>query len=99
LAAIVVFHYLSQKYILFGIILIMIPFYKAFSLFIRVLSKPVLNYAKRVHSSQEMHSSSVRVFFIYMGNLYHRYDSMINRKFLKIKSHFAHKPLNDELAL
>jgi len=30
----------------------MIPFYKAFSLVLRVFSKPLLSYTKRVHSSR-----------------------------------------------
>ena len=77
----------------------MIPFYKAFSLLLRVFSKPLLNYTKKVHSSQEAQSKIVRQLFIALGNSYHRYDSTINRKFLKINSQFAFKPLSDELAL
>ena len=77
----------------------MIPFYKAFSLILRVLSRPILNYTKKVHSSGEAQSMKVRKFFIFMGNFYHRYDSAINRHFLKIESNFAHKPLSEELAL
>jgi len=41
----------------------------------------------------------VRKMFIFLGNLYHRYDSAINRRFLRIESNFAHKSLSDELAL
>jgi hypothetical protein len=41
----------------------------------------------------------VRRMFIFLGNLYHKYDSAINRRFLRIGSNFAHKPLSDELAL
>jgi hypothetical protein len=62
----------------------MIPFYKAFSLVLRVLSRPLLAYTKKVHSSGEAQSMRVRRFFIFMGNFYHRYDSTINRRFLKI---------------
>lgn len=77
----------------------MIPFYKAFSLVLRVLSRPILAYTKKVHSSGEAQSMQIRRFFILLGNFYHRYDSAINRRFLKIESSFAHKPLSDELAL
>ena len=73
----------------------MIPFYKAFSLLLRVFSRPLLNYTKRVHSSGEAQSLRLRVFFIYLGNFYHRCDSAINRRFLKIESQFAFKPLNE----
>jgi hypothetical protein len=77
----------------------MIPFYKAFSLILRVLSRPILNHTKKVHSSGEAQSMQMRRFFILMGNFYHRYDSAINRRFLKVESSFAHKPLSEELAL
>lgn len=77
----------------------MIPFYKAFSLILRVLSKPLLSYTKRVHSSREAQNLKIRQLFIQLGNFYHRFDSAINRRFLKITSQFAYKPLSDELAL
>lgn len=77
----------------------MIPFYKAFSLIMRVISKPLLSYTKRVHSSKEAQNLKIRQLFITLGNFYHRFDSTINRKFLKINSQFAYKPLSDELAL
>ncbi len=77
----------------------MIPFYKALSLVLRVFSRPLLNYTKRVHSSGEEQSLIVRSMFIKLGNFYHRFDSTINRHFLKIHSQFAFKPLNNELAL
>jgi hypothetical protein len=41
----------------------------------------------------------IRTFFIRLGNFYHRFDSAINRRFLKINSQFAFKPLSDEIAL
>ena len=37
--------------------------------------------------------------FIGLGNFYHGFDSAINRRFLKVSSQFAFKPLSDELAL
>ena len=77
----------------------MIPLFKVFSLLLSVFSKPLLNYTKKVHSSKEAQSLYVRLFFIRLGNYYHRFDSTINRKILKINSQFAFKPLNDELAL
>lgn len=73
----------------------MIPFYKAFSLVLRVFSRPLLAYTKRVHSSGEAQSLRVRVFFVRLGNFYHKLDSAINRRFLKVESQFAFKPLND----
>ena len=77
----------------------MIPLFKVFSLLLRVFSKPLLNHTKKVHSSKEAQSLYLRIIFIKLGNFYHRFDSHINRKFLKINSQFAFKPLNDELAL
>lgn len=77
----------------------MIPFYKAFSLILRVFSKPLISYTKKVHSSREAQNMYVRQFFVKLGNFYHRFDSSINRKFLKISSQFAYKPLSDELAI
>jgi optic atrophy 3 protein len=41
----------------------------------------------------------IRQMFISLGNFYHNFDSTINRKFLKISSQFAYKPLSDELAI
>ena len=73
----------------------MIPFYKALSLVLRVFSRPLLNYTKKVHSSREAQSMLVRTMFIRLGNFYHRFDSTINRHFLRINSNFAFKPLND----
>ena len=55
--------------------------------------------AKGVHSSKEAQNLKIRQLFITLGNFYHRFDSTINRKFLKINSQFAYKPLSDELAL
>ena len=73
----------------------MIPFYKVFSLVLRTLSKPLLNYTKRVHTNREAKSKVFRTIFIGLGNFYHRFDSYINRQFLKVKSQTAFKPLND----
>lgn len=64
----------------------MIPFYKAFSLILRVFSKPLLSYTKQMHASREVKGLSMRQFFIRLGNYYHRFDSTINRRFLKINS-------------
>jgi hypothetical protein len=72
----------------------MIPLYKVFSLITRVFSRPLINYTKKMHANNK-DNSRLRVFFIHFGNFYHRVDSQINRKFLKIQSEFAFKPLND----
>ncbi len=64
----------------------MIPLYKAFSLVIRVFSRPLINFTKKMHANNHTEDSRLRVFFIWFGNLYHRVDSTINKRFLKIQS-------------
>lgn len=76
----------------------MIPFYKAFSLFMRVFSRPLIAYTKKYHSNNTS-SVLVRLAFIRLGNFYHRIEAKINRKFLNINSEFAFMPLNEELAV
>ena len=78
----------------------MIPFYKLLSLLIRVFSRPLINYTKKIHLNNNSGEQEIlRTIFIRCGNFYHRWETKINKKFLKIESNFANKPLNDELAL
>lgn len=78
-----------------------LPIYKVISLVIRVFSKPVVNYMKQTHIKNNTSgpNSKFRQAFIYLGNTYHKGEAFINRKFMKIESQYAHKPLNDELAV
>jgi hypothetical protein len=62
----------------------MIPFYKAFSLIMRVFSRPLISYTKKYHANNDKQSKIVRLWFIRLGNFYHKVDSKINQKFLKI---------------
>jgi hypothetical protein len=52
-----------------------------------------------MHANNPSKSTRLRTMFIRFGNFYHRIEAQINRKFLKIQSEFAFKPLNDELAM
>lgn len=64
----------------------MIPLYKVFSLLIRVFSRPLINYTKKIHANNPKQSFKLRQFFIWFGNFYHRNEAKINRKFLKVQS-------------
>lgn len=78
-----------------------LPFYKVISLVIRVISRPLVNQFKHKHlknNGQETHPY-VRAAFIWLGNSSSRWEAWINRRFMKIDSQFAYKPLNDELAI
>lgn len=80
----------------------MLPLFKVFSLLIKIFSKPVVNYTKKFHMSNQHRSHQyIRSFFIFLGNKYHIFETKINRKFLNVSSEFAFriKPLNDEDAI
>lgn len=78
-----------------------LPLYKVISLFIRVFSRPLINYTKQIHRKNNHFNeeSSLRKSFIWLGNSYNRLEMYVNRKFMKIETQFAYKPLNDELAI
>jgi hypothetical protein len=78
-----------------------LPLYKVASLFIRVFSRPLINYTKHIHiKNNHLHEKSpLRKGFIWLGNWYNRLEVYINRRFMKIETQFAYKPLNDELAI
>lgn len=80
----------------------MLPLFKIFSLVIRVFTRPMINYTKRYHLSNNKNNPELlRTFFIRMGNHYNRLESIINRKFLKIETPdvLFVKPLSDDVAL
>ena len=80
----------------------MLPLFKVFSLLIKIFSKPVVNYTKKFHMSNQHRSHEyIRRFFIFLGSKYHLFETKINRKFLNVSSEFAFriKPLNDEDAI
>ena len=80
----------------------MLPLFKVFSLLIKIFSKPVVNYTKKFHMSNQHRSHAyIRRFFVFLGNKYHLVETKINRKFLNVSSEFAFriKPLNDEDAI
>jgi len=55
----------------------MIPFYKAFSLIMRVFSRPLISYTKKYHANNDKQSKIVRLWFIRLGNFYHKVDSIL----------------------
>jgi hypothetical protein len=80
----------------------MLPLLKIFSLLIRVLTRPVVNYTKKIHlgRKKEKHSYS-HEFFIWLGNYYNKVETHINRRFLRLadKSNFFIKPLSEDIAI
>lgn len=80
----------------------MIPFFKIFSLVIRIFTRPMVNYTKKYHLGNTANTPLLlRKNFVWLGNYYHRLESWINRKFLKIETPDALfiKPLSDDVAL
>lgn len=80
----------------------MLPLFKVFSLIIKIFSKPLVNYTKKIHMDRKGHTNVwIRRFFIFLGNKYHVFETKINRKFLNLSSNFAFriKPLSDEDAI
>ena len=80
----------------------MIPFFKIFSLVIRVFTRPMVNYTKKYHLGNTKNTPRLlRAYFVALGNYYNRAESWINRKFLKIETPDALfiKPLSDDVAL
>lgn len=78
-----------------------LPIYKVMSLVIRVFSKPLVTYTKQIHLKNDSGNSNplIRKAFIGLGNAYNKCETWVNRKFMKIETQFAYKPLNDELAI
>ncbi len=64
----------------------MLPLIKVISLLFRVFSKPLISMTKQYHSRNEIQSDYLRRFFIFMGNKYHKFDTFISRRYLKVKS-------------
>ena len=77
----------------------MIPLIKIVSLLFRVFSKPLINYTKMFHATNQIKSNRLRLFFIGMGNRYNKFENYVNKRYLKVASDFVYKPLNDNLAL
>eukprot|EP01016_Furgasonia_blochmanni_P026484 TRINITY_DN2811_c0_g1_i1.p1 TRINITY_DN2811_c0_g1~~TRINITY_DN2811_c0_g1_i1.p1 ORF type:complete len:242 (-),score=45.97 TRINITY_DN2811_c0_g1_i1:123-848(-) len=79
-----------------------LPLIKVASLFLKVFTKPLVNYTKRYHmGSRGTHDFFMRKFFIRLGQAFNRYEVRINRRYLKIKNDedFSIKLLNDEVAI
>ena len=72
-------------------------FYKVFALVLKVFTKPLVDYTKKVHLRRGIQTTHpmLRSFFIKTGNKYAYYEQLINQKFLQIETSFAFKPLND----
>lgn len=77
----------------------MLPLFKLFSLFVRILARPVIAKTKS-HTSSKLVNSNVRGFFVWIGNKAHKVNVVINRKFLKLDSNdFKVHQLNEPAAL
>src|SRR4051812_1045059 len=80
----------------------MLPLFKVFSLVVRAFSRPLIVYTKRYHASNKhQFHSTLRVFFIRIGNFYNKMETKINKKFLKIEitDDVFIKPLSDDVAV
>ena len=80
----------------------MLPFIKVFSLVVKVFTKPLITYTRKVHSSRKgAQSSFTRRFFLYLGDRYNKIETSINRRFLNldVSDDFFVKPISDELAI
>ena len=68
------------------ILAMVLPLFKVLSLVLRVFSKPVITYIKKVHLKKDAGTTHpfLRKGFIYAGNSYNRFETYINRRFMKI---------------
>jgi len=63
----------------------MLPLFKVFSLFVRILARPLISKTKAATSSR-LQDVRLRAFFIWIGNRAHKINVIINRKFLKLNN-------------
>lgn len=61
----------------------MLPLFKLFSLFVRILARPVIAKTK-THTSSKLVNSRIKGFFLGLGNRTHKINVMINRSFIKL---------------
>lgn len=79
----------------------MIPFYKVFSLVMRVFSKPLVTYTKQYHlSKKRFFHEHLRTFFIFLGRKYNYIESSIKSSALKHAASELQKvkPITEEAA-
>ncbi|KAL4504517.1 hypothetical protein ABPG72_009963 [Tetrahymena utriculariae] len=77
----------------------MLPLFKLFSLFVRILARPVIARTK-AHTSSKLQNQKFRKFFVWVGNKAHRANVYINRTFLKLNNHdFKVQDLSESAAL
>lgn len=79
----------------------MIPFYKVFSLVMRVFSKPLVTYTKQYHlSKNRIFHEHLKRFFIFLGKKYNFIESLIKSSALKHASSELQKvkPITEEAA-
>lgn len=64
----------------------MIPLYKLLSLLLRVFSRPLINLTKRYHANNELKNDWIRRQFFKLGVWFHRFETKINRRYLKMNA-------------
>ena len=64
----------------------MLPLYKLLSLVIRVCSRPMINLTKRYHANNPIQSDRIRTSFYQLGNWFHRMETRINRRYLRMNN-------------
>ena len=62
----------------------MLPLLKVFSLALRVSSRPLINLTKRYHANNQIQNQYVRSMFFRLGKWFHRIETRINRRYLKM---------------
>ena len=74
----------------------MIPLYKLLSLLLRVFSRPLINLTKRYHANNELKNDWIRRQFFKLGVWFHRFETKINRRYLKMNANnVAVKPISE----
>lgn len=63
----------------------MLPLFKLFSLFVRILARPIIARTK-AHTSSKLQDAKLRGFFVWCGNKAHRVNVYVNRRLLKLES-------------
>lgn len=79
----------------------MLPFFKIFSLGVRIFSRPVVNYVKTLHKNNFKTIGPISKLFVALGNKQYKLEIFVNRKLMNLKtdSDMFLKPLSTEIAL
>lgn len=79
-------------------------FFKVVSLAVRTLARPLINWVSyynrlRMQQSQNIFIISLRNRLVFLGQNFHYYNTLINRKIFRLNDKVPIKPLSEEKAL